>query len=129
FFQFMLIWIANLRYDVVWYVAREDSGWQWLAWAIFLLHFAVPFFLLLMRDIKRDPRALAIIAGLLLVMHLVYLYYQILPLFPPDSFAEHWMDFVAPFGVGGLWLAYFIWDLKRHPILPSHDANQESAAH
>src|SRR5207237_9406219 len=99
FFQFMLIWIANLRYDVVWYVAREDSGWQWLAWAIFLLHFAVPFFLLLMRDIKRDPRALAVIAGLLLFMHLVYLYYQILPLFPPDCLSPHCMPSVAPFGV------------------------------
>jgi hypothetical protein len=31
--------------------------------------------------------------------------------------------------VGGLWLAYLLWDLKRHPPLPSHDANQQAALH
>jgi hypothetical protein len=129
FFQFMLIWIANLRYDVLWYVTGDEPGLEWLARVIFLLHFAVPFFLLLMRPVKRDPRLLAILAGLLLVMHLIYLYYLILPLLPAAPLVEHWLDFVAPVGVGGLWLAYFLWGLKRQPLLPSHDPNEEAAVH
>jgi hypothetical protein len=129
FFQFVLIWIANLPYDVMWYVPRFGSGWQWAAWTIFTLHFGVPFFLLLMRDVKRSPRMLAALAGLILLMHLVYLYFEIMPAFPSSSAAEHWMDFVAPVAVGGLWLAYFLWDLRRHPVLPRHDANQEGAVY
>ena len=46
-FQFMLIWIANLPYEVIWYLPRSRGGWQWVAWALLVFHFIVPFFLLL----------------------------------------------------------------------------------
>ena len=49
-FQFMLIWIANLPSTSIWYLPRSRGGWQWVAWALFVFHFAVPFFLLLLRD-------------------------------------------------------------------------------
>lgn len=139
FFQFMLVWMANLPDEVIWYQPRGQGGWQWVAWAIFVLHFAVPFFLLLLRDIKRNPPALAMVAGLLLFMQLVYLYFQILPSFtasawqrllpefPADRLTGHWMDFLSPLAIGGLWLAYFLWQLKRYPVLPQHDLNREEA--
>ena len=39
-FQFMLIWIANLRYEVIWYLPRSEGGWQWVAWALLaIFHF------------------------------------------------------------------------------------------
>jgi hypothetical protein len=128
-FQFMLIWIANLPYDARWYVERSSGGWLGVAWALFILHFTIPFFLLLMRDIKRNPQALAAVAGLLLFMQLVFMYYQVMPAFPETTLGEHWMDFLTPLGVGGIWLAYFLWELKRTPILPQHDLNQQSAVH
>jgi hypothetical protein len=128
-FQFMLIWIANLPYEVIWYLPRSRDGWQWVAWALFVLHFAIPFFLLLLRDIKRDPVTLAQVAGLLLFMQLVFQYYQVMPAFGDTSIAEHWMDFLTPFGLGGLWLAYFLWQLQGGLLLPRHDANQEAALH
>ena len=129
FFQLMLIWIANLRYDISWYLPRSRDGWQWVAWALFVFHFAVPFFLLLMRDVKQRPVALAQVAGLLLFMHLVYGYYQVMPAFPGTTLGEHWMDFLMPVAVGGPWLAFFLWQLKRSPVLPRHDLSQESAVH
>jgi hypothetical protein len=129
YFQFMLIWIANLPYDISWYLPRSQGGWQWVAWALFLFHFTIPFFLLLMRDVKQNPRNLAEVAGLVLFMQLVYGYYQIMPAFPGTHLAEHWMDFLTPFAVGGLWLGYFLWQLKRYPGLPQHDVNRESALH
>jgi hypothetical protein len=128
-FQFMLIWIANLPYDAIWYVARMSGGWQAVAWGLFILHFTVPFFLLLVRDIKRNPPALAAVAGLILFMQLVFMYYQVMPAFGETSVVEHWMDFLTPFGVGGIWFAYFLWELKRSPLLPRHDLNQQSAVH
>ena len=33
------------------------------------------------------------------------------------------MDFLMPFGVGGIWLAYFLWQLQRRPLVPLHDPN------
>jgi hypothetical protein len=129
FFQFMLIWIANLPYEVIWYLPRVEGGWRWVAWALFLFHFVVPFFLLLMRDVKRDPVALAKVAGLVLFMQLVFNYYQTTPAFNAPNIAEHWMDFLTPVGLGGLWLANFLWELKRVPLLPRHDPNQVAAVH
>jgi hypothetical protein len=129
FFQFMLIWMANLRYDVIWYLPRSQGGWQVVAGAVLVLHLIVPFFLLLLRDVKRSPRALGWVAGLILFMHLVYLYFQVMPAFPDTTLADHWMDFLMPFGVGGLWLAYFLWNLKGSPVLALHDANRAAALH
>jgi hypothetical protein len=130
FFQFMLIWMANLRYDVIWYLPRSEGGWQVVGGIVLVLHLVVPFFLLLMRDVKRSPRALGSVAGLILLMHLVYLYFQVMPAFPEAAtLADHWMDFLAPFGVGGLWLADFLWNLKAAPVLAPHDANRAAALH
>lgn len=141
FFQFMLVWMANLPEEVIWYLPRTRGGWDGVAWALVIFHFVVPFFLLLLRDIKRNPSALARVAGLLLFMQLVYMYFQILPPFsgrawqrllpdfPADHLSVHWMDFLTPLGVGGLWLAYFLWQLKQNPVLPLHDLNRQEAAH
>jgi hypothetical protein len=141
FFQFMLIWIANLPYDASWYLPRSRGGWPWVAWALFVFHFAAPFFLLLMRRVKQDPRSLAQVAGVILFMQLVFMYFQVLPAFegpawekvlpdfPAESILVHWMDFIMPIGLGGIWLAFFLWQLERYPVLPLHDPNQESAIH
>ena len=127
FFQFMLIWIANFPFEVIWYLDRSRGGWQWVAWALFLLHFVVPFFLLLMRPIKQNPLTLAGVAGLLLVMQLVFMDYQVLPAFLNTPLVHHWMDFLMPFGLGGIWLACYLWQLKRRPLLPQHDRNRAHA--
>jgi hypothetical protein len=129
FFQFMLIWIANLRYDIIWFLPRGRDGWQWVALAVFVLEFAVPFALLLSRDIKRDPQRLGRVAGLILVMHLVYQYWQVMPAFPGTYIGDHWMDFLTPVGVGGIWVAFFLRQLAAYPVLPRHDESQASASH
>ena len=85
FFQFMLVWIANLPYDVSYYTARDSAAWKTVAWVLFVLHFCVPFFLLLARGIKRNPRWLAAVSGLILAMQLVFLFFQVLPAFAQAS--------------------------------------------
>ena len=54
FSQFLIIWSGNLPSEIHWYLRRLNGGWQWLALAIVILHFAVPFLMLLSRDQKRD---------------------------------------------------------------------------
>jgi hypothetical protein len=128
-FQFMLVWMANLPEEVIWYLPRSQDGWQWVVWAIFLFHFAVPFFCLLMRENKRDPRTLGRIGAMILFMHLVYVYWQIMPAFPGTTLSQHWMDFLTPIGIGGIWLAYFLWRLGDGPLLPLRDPSEEEAEH
>jgi hypothetical protein len=129
YFQYMLVWIADLRYEAIWYLPRTRGGWYWVVWALVLFNFAVPFFLLLLRDVKRDLSSLAKVAGLILFMQLVFAYYEVMPTFPDTTVVEHWMDPVMAVGLGGLWLACFVWQLKWLPLVPAHDANEEAALH
>ena len=55
-------------------------------------------------------------------------FWQVLPAFPGTPLYEHWMDVLAPLGVGGIWLASYLWLLKRRPLLPAHDPEEQSAA-
>ena len=34
-----------------------------------------------------------------------------------------------PLGIGGIWFAYFLWQLGRFPVLPLHDLNRIEAVH
>ena len=116
FSQFLIIWSGNLSEETPWYVVRTSAGWQAIAIGLLVFHFAVPFFLLLMRRIKRDATLVPFVAVLLLFMHLVDVYWQIAPAFHKEGFAPHWMDFVAPIALFGLWLAFFLNRLKAHPL-------------
>ena len=126
-FQYMLIWIANMRVDVIWQVPRTAGGWLWVTWAIVVFHFVVPFFFLLSRAVKRHAGHLAKVAGLILGMQLVFDYYLVLPNFADGQILDHWLDFVTPLAIGGIWLAYYLWQLERRPLVAVNDYNFAAA--
>ena len=126
FSQFLIIWSGNLPEETTWYLRRLRGGWGWIAIAVIVLHFALPFLLLLSRDLKRNARKLAMLAGFLLVMRLVDLFWMIEPEFNRAHFHLSWMDVMAPLGIGGLWLAMFSWQLQQRPLVPLNDPQLES---
>jgi hypothetical protein len=128
FSQFVIMWSGNLPEEIRWYVHRTQGGWEWIGVAIVLFQFAVPFVLLLSQDIKRHVRRLAIIAAVILFMHLVDLFWTVMPAFYRQGLALHWLDVVAVIGVGGVWLAIFVWQLKGRALLPLHDPSLQGAA-
>jgi hypothetical protein len=121
FSQLLLIWSGNLTEEVPWYLRRIAGGWYWVALFVGVGGFAVPFLLLIFRDLKRDARTLAPIAGWVILAHLVVVYWLVLPAFDPAGLRPHWLDVAAPVGVGGLWLALFARLLASRPLLPPHD--------
>jgi hypothetical protein len=127
-FQFMLIWMADLPRDNVWCLARARGGWKVVTWIIVLLQFVVPFFLLLFRAVKQNVRALASVAALLLVMQLVFSDYQIIPAFPAAGRVQHALVCVLALGLGSVWLTASVWLLGQRPLVPLHDRNLREAA-
>ncbi|MGD9764432.1 MAG: hypothetical protein AB7V27_12010 [Candidatus Binatia bacterium] len=121
FSQFLIIWSGNLPEETPWYLKRVTGGWEVLAIALILFHFFLPFFILLSRSLKRNARRLMFVAVLLLFMRWVGDYWMIMPAFSPGKFTFHWMDIAAMVGVGGIWLAAFLWNLQGRPVLPLHD--------
>jgi len=126
-FQFMLIWIANLPTDVMWYVPRSHGVWKWVAWTLFVFGFLVPLFLLLPRSVKRNTTALFRLSLLILAMQLTYAAYLVMPSYSISTGGSDWMILVTPLGVGGLWVACFLRQFGRFEVLPRHDFNQNEA--
>lgn len=121
FSQFLIIWAGNLPEEIPWYLNRLEGGWQFFGVAIILFHFALPFATLLSRDLKRRASLLAKVAAFMLLMRFVDMYWTITPAFSPKDFAPHWLDLVAFLGVGGLWIATFVRQLQKRPLLPLQD--------
>jgi hypothetical protein len=121
FSQFLLIWSENLTEEIPWYLHRMGGGWEWVALVSILFQFALPFVLLLSRNTKRNSRTLAAVAGAILFMHWLDILWMVAPSFYPARFHIHWLDIVAPVGIGGLWLAAFVGYLKARSLLPLHD--------
>ncbi|HEV8129884.1 MAG TPA: hypothetical protein VGQ81_01430 [Acidobacteriota bacterium] len=126
FSQLLIIWEANLPEEIPWYLHRWQGGWQWVGIALIVFHFALPFVLLLSRDLKRNLRSLGAVASLIIVMRFVDLFWLTAPEFHAGQFRIHWLDFAIPLGLGGIWLAFFARQLKARPLLPLHDPDLES---
>jgi hypothetical protein len=127
FSQFIIIWAGNLKNEAPWYMTRAFGGWALVAVFLILLHFAVPFLLLLQRPMKRNLGALSMISGMLIVLSSLDVYWLIMPSFDSDGPHLHATDFLALIGIGGLWVGTFFWQLRKWPMLPQHDPRFEGA--
>ncbi|MBW8877710.1 MAG: hypothetical protein JF614_22305 [Acidobacteria bacterium] len=121
FSQFLIIWAGNLPEEISFYWVRMQGRWGLVFLAIALFHFLLPFLLLLSRDLKRNARRLVIVAVLMLVMRWVELVWQVEPAFADHHRGFYWLYLVTPLTLGGFWLAWFLRELKKRPLLPIND--------
>ena len=121
FSQFLLIWYGNLKEETPYYLKRMHGGWGAMAAVLVLFHFFLPFFMLLMRSIKDKPRTIAVVTVLLLVMRFVDIYWLIGPAHYGTHFYFSWITLFAFLGIGGVWLFFFIQQLKGQTIIPIHE--------
>lgn len=129
FAQFLLIWSGNLPEEIPWYLHRIKGSWQAMAITLMLFHFAVPFFLLLFRRTKREVRMLVAVAGLMIVMRLIDLFWLVVPAFQPTGVPIHWTHLAILVGIGGIWMAAFAGQLKGRSMIPVHDPRVQEALH
>lgn len=122
FAQYFLIWYGNMPEETQFYLLRRNGGWNTMSILLPILYFVVPFFMLLPRAHKRNPKWLAFIAAWVLVMHAYDLYWQIMPVLHQDTIHFHWLDAAAPIGLYGVVLLSTLWGFQRLPLLPIRDA-------
>ncbi len=79
FMQVLIVWQSDLPDEAAWYLPRISHGWQYVAGAVALLHFALPFFLLLWPQVQRSRRALAAIAAMLVAAEVLRAWWLVLP--------------------------------------------------
>jgi len=121
FSQYMLIWAGNLPEEVQWIVIRNQGVWKPVGILILIGHFLVPFFILLSRDVKRSPPALAAVAAWMLVMHYVDLYWVVMLEADPSRLGLHWTHLTAFAGIGGASVAFSLFLFRAARPLPVRD--------
>jgi hypothetical protein len=121
FSQFLIIWSGNLPEEISWYQPRLKGGWGVLAIVLLLFHFALPFMILLSRNVKRRARSLGMVAIGVFLMRLLDLFWTVAPVEGKGGIHFSWTDVAAPVGMGGIWVAVFVWQLKTRPLVPVND--------
>jgi hypothetical protein len=117
FSQLLIIWSGNAPEEISFYRSRLYGEWGYVSVIILIFHFFVPFFLLLSRDLKRNPSLLPKVALWLIFMRFVDIFWLTRPEFTSSAIPSLW-DLAAALGLIGLWLFVFAWQLQKMPLLP-----------
>lgn len=126
FSQLLIIWSGNQPEEITFYRSRLNGQWGVVAVIVLLFSFAIPFLLLLSRDVKRTASVVSKIAVWMIFMRLVDLYWMTRPEFTERAVPK-WLDIVVPIALVGLWLGSFARNLKQRPLLPLGDPNLSEA--
>lgn len=138
--QFLIIWSANLPEEITFYVNRFTGPLVVVGGFLIVAQFFIPFVSLCSGRTKRTPALLARVAGWILMVRVLDIWWQITPFFRKGAgiqyLADYALDLGAVAGFGGLWLAFFAWNLlkTRDALIPLHDARlieskQEALSH
>jgi hypothetical protein len=127
FSQLLIVWAGNLPEEISFYLPRMQTSWRWIGVLLIVFQFALPFLLLLSRELKRHAKRLIAVAALVIAMRFIDLLWLVAPEFHRGGFKFHWLDLVAVIALGGIWLAFYLWQLRRWPLLPLNDPRLETA--
>jgi hypothetical protein len=120
FSQYFLIWYANIPEETLWYFHRSQHGWMAVGIALMVGHFALPFWFLVSRTVKRSKALVTCGALWMLGVHFFDIFYMIMPT-AREEFAIEPTDVLCFLGIGGLFLAWVFAALKKHGLIAIKD--------
>ena len=130
FSQYMLIWYANLPEETTFFIPRSKEPWMWVSLSLVVFKFAVPFFCLLPRWVKRNKTTISILSIWILIMQYVDIYWLVYPAFSPDRLVLGWLDVGFFMGFFGLFLMVVFSFFQKYSVVPLKDPEEEkSTAH
>jgi len=138
FSQYMLYYYANIPEETIWFAHRNTGSWGIISLILVFGHFFLPFTLLLTIPSKRNPVRLCVPAGIILLTHVLDLYWIIMPEYQIRkaikdgvtddyyvdylTFAPHWLDLTVFVGIIALVAGIFLWRrLPTSNIFPLRD--------
>ncbi len=126
-FQYYLIWYGNLPEEIEWYLARSHGTWMNLSYLLIFGHFVIPFMVLLFNKAKRVLSIMAILSILILFMHWIDLYWNVLPNLHKNTIVFNWSDLTVFLAHGGFFLSLFWKKLTEFPMVPDNDPRLNSS--
>lgn len=120
FSQFFLIYYGNIPEETVWFLERLDGGYEYLAYFYLFGRFVIPFIVLLGKRAKSNYKVVSGMAALILVSHLVELYWIVMPVLD-HGFHFNWMLLSTFLGLGGIFFGLFFHKFKQQKMVPVND--------
>lgn len=123
FSQYLLIWYADLPEETLWFLQKWEGSWFIFSLILMIIHFVVPYIVLLSQPSKMDPKKLKFISVWLLFAHLFDLFWLVMPNTPAmkDGYVFSWIDLVFPIAVVGLLMLLFSMKYKKENFIPVGD--------
>lgn len=125
FSQYIIIWSGNISAESIWYIHRGRGGWRPVIFTIVFGHFLIPLWLLVWGNLKRNPVSLSLIAGFILLAHVLEQFWLVMPAYHNSISQISWMSLASPLAIGGWWVGLFAWIARRAPLVPLHDPRLE----
>ena len=126
FGQYFLIWYANIPEETMFFIFRRGEPWLLLGKVLILVHFLIPFFLLISRVPKRNAPLLAAIGVLMVIAHTIDMTYIIQPMVDAGEadtvgLASWWVILSGVVGVLGVYGFFLIRRITSCPLIPTKD--------
>lgn len=141
FSQFMLYWYGDIPEHTIWFRARSVDGWGIMGIAIFLIRWAVPFFILLPVRNKMNFKVAVPICFVVLFGHWLDVYWNAMPaarLMYHSMGAEaghhltamfQWQDLATGVGFTALFFLVLGVIMERIRMVPVQDPRLEESIH
>lgn len=129
FSQNMLIWYANLPEETYYLELRLKGVWGYFTAFFWIFHFVVPFAILLLRDVKRNPKKLIKVAWLTLFMGFADVVWMVYGGLNISGFPLGFLElgvFALAVGIFGLMV---LRAFAKYPQIPVGDPYLEESKH
>jgi hypothetical protein len=100
FSQYMLYWYANIPEETQYFLVRNTESWWPLSMLLVIGRFFIPFAILLLQGIKKNPHQLCIVAGWVMLMQALDMYIIVLPSLHGTGVHLSIWDFLCPIAIG-----------------------------
>ena len=132
FSEFFLIWYAAIPEETIYFHRRWDTdSWRMVSVSLVVVKFIIPFFLIMSRNAKRNLTLLGLGAGCIALLHVVEMYYWVMPHFQEGGIAFSTTGFITDLGCllacVGLYLAVVFRRMLNHPVIPVRDPRLQRA--
>ncbi|RAP32753.1 hypothetical protein DID75_04110 [Candidatus Marinamargulisbacteria bacterium SCGC AG-410-N11] len=121
FSQYFLIWYANVPEETVYYLQHFKGSWNTVAIILAIGHFGIPFILFMSRHVKRNLKTHCIMAIWLILMHILDLYWVIMPNIAKKGIHITIPDITCFLGIGGIYFGLFFYRFKNTLLIPIND--------
>ncbi len=146
FSQYFLIWYSNIPEETAFFNARVPSphepdgpvvanNWVYVGALLCIMHFALPFPILLFRGVKQRYMLLTVMAVLALVAHFIDLFWIVRPVVYPGNvedpigLSSWWIDAAGVAGVLGVFGFLVMRRISSGPLVAVNDAWIDEAMH